>query len=183
MNGTMGRIGRLALALVAGGALLLGTVAGAGAGNITTTNGVVGGARTLSTADSANLSTTLSGEDLVVSGDLGASTVVDATGSGAGWNLTVSMSPFTTAAGKTLPSGAALTITGVSVVKNAGKAPVNTVVYPVTVGASAVKFYSAAADSGMGKFTVTPAVSLSVPADTYAGTYATTITMSVVAGP
>jgi hypothetical protein len=52
------------------------------------------------------------------------------------------------------------------------------------VGASpAAKFFSAAADSGMGNFTVTPAVDVSVPANSYAGTYSSTLTLAATSGP
>ena len=186
-NGILNKVGKLGLAIVTTRALLLAGVGSAAGGNITTTGGVVGGALTLSNAASANLNTTLTGLDLIVSGDLGQSTVSDATGSGAGWNLTVTATTFKNAANKTLATDA-LTITGVTVVKNAGKNPTNSIGYPVTVpmGANAptaVKFYSSAANSGMGKFTITPNVSLDVPADTYAGSYSSTITISIVSGP
>jgi len=180
------KIVNIGLAALTTGALLVASVGSALAGTVTTTSGVVGGALTMSNGATASLNTTLNGLDLVVSGDLGALTVADATGSGQGWNLTVTGTSFT-ANGKALPNDA-LTITGITVVKNAGKVPANTIGYPVAVplGASAptaVKFFSASADSGMGKFTITPAVALSVPAETYAGSYSSTITLSVVAGP
>jgi hypothetical protein len=178
---------KLLLALGASGILLIGTVGTSLAGNVTTTGGVRSGPLTLTTTPTVSLSTTLDGSDLLVSGSLGASTVVDATGSGAGWRLTIAGTTFKSAAGKTLPADA-LTITGVTVVKNSGKSPTNTTSYPVTVpmaatAPAAVKFAAAAADSGMGRFTVTPAIALEVPADAYAGDYASTLTISIVSGP
>ena len=175
------------LAAAASAALVVATVGEAVAGNVTTTGGVKAGPLTLTNAPTLSLSTTLDGSNLVVTGSLGESTVIDATGSGAGWRLTIAGTTFKNAAGKTLPSDA-LTITGVTVVKNSGKAPTNTTSYPVTVptaasAPAAVKFASAAADSGMGKFTITPAIALAVPADAYAGDYASTLTISIVAGP
>jgi hypothetical protein len=35
----------------------------------------------------------------------------------------------------------------------------------------------------MGKFTVTPTVQVAIPANTYAGTYQSTVTVAVVSGP
>jgi uncharacterized membrane protein len=35
----------------------------------------------------------------------------------------------------------------------------------------------------MGKFTVTPTVQVAIPANTYAGTYTSTVTVAVVSGP
>jgi hypothetical protein len=46
-----------------------------------------------------------------------------------------------------------------------------------------VTFYNAAANTGMGDFTVTPTVEVSVPANAYAGTYTSTLTLAVVSGP
>jgi hypothetical protein len=66
--------------------------------------------------------------------------------------------------------------------------PTNSIAYPLAVpaGASAptaVKLFNAAANSGMGKFTVTPTVQVAIPANTYAGTYTSTVTVAVVSGP
>ena len=66
--------------------------------------------------------------------------------------------------------------------------PTNAITYPFTVPAeavapAAVKFFNAAADTGMGKFTLTPTVGVSVPANTYAGTYKSTVTLASVSGP
>jgi len=116
----------------------------------------------------------------------------DATGSGNGWNLTITSTQFSTGGGtpKTL-STTASTITGVTAVCVAGSTcadPTNGITYPVTVPAgatapTAVKFYNAATNSGMGKFTITPTVSIAIPANTFAGTYTSTITLAAVSGP
>src|SRR4051812_4286231 len=97
------KVGKTGLALVASAALIVASVGVSGAASIPTSGGVKAGPLTLTTADKANLSTTLTGLDVSVPGDLGQNTVKDATGSGAGWNLTVSGTAFTNAAGKTLP--------------------------------------------------------------------------------
>ena len=47
----------------------------------------------------------------------------------------------------------------------------------------AVKLFNAAANTGMGGFTVTPTVQVAIPANTYAGTYTSTVTVAVVSGP
>ena len=59
---------------------------------------------------------------------------------------------------------------------------------PVTVvvkgdKAQATKVYNAAANTGMGNFTVTPTVSVSVPANAFAGSYSSTLTIALVSGP
>jgi hypothetical protein len=35
----------------------------------------------------------------------------------------------------------------------------------------------------MGKFTVTPTVDVTIPANTFAGSYSSTVTLAVVSGP
>jgi hypothetical protein len=46
-----------------------------------------------------------------------------------------------------------------------------------------VKLFNATANTGMGGFTVTPTVQVSIPANTFAGTYTSTVTVAVVSGP
>jgi len=46
-----------------------------------------------------------------------------------------------------------------------------------------VKFFNAAANSGMGRFTITPSITVSVPGNVYAGTYSSTVTVAVASGP
>ncbi|MBS1884242.1 MAG: hypothetical protein JSS97_14950 [Actinobacteria bacterium] len=108
---------------------------------------------------------------------------------GLGWNLTITSTQFTSGT-KTLPSGAS-TVTGVtSACANGGLCtePTNSIGYPVAVPAgagppTAVKFYNAAAGTGKGLFTSTPTVSVAVPQNSFAGTYTSTLTISVVSGP
>lgn len=115
----------------------------------------------------------------------------DTRGSGAGWQDQITSTQYTTggATPQTLDV-AASTITGVTSACNRGRctAPTNSVSYPVGVPAAAtapaaVKFFNAAANTGLGKFTITPTVAVSVPQDTYAGSYNSTVTLSVVTGP
>src|SRR3954470_15467580 len=128
----------------------------------------------LSLPSSLSISTTLDGSDKVVtwSALLG---VVDARGSGAGWNLTVSATDFTSGS-HTLAPG---TISGVAAACHGGNActaATNSVTYPITLGTTAAKFFSSALDSGLGKIDVTPSVDVSIPGNAYAGTYTSTVT-------
>ena len=181
---------KTALAVVASGILALATVSPSLAGVITTTTGISGGALTLSSPTTASLSATLTGADQVVAGNLGKSTVKDATGTGAGWNVQISGTQFTTGGGspRTLPTSA-LDVTGVTATSVAGRAPTNSISYstPITVPlgltATPVKIFNAAAASGMGTGARQPNVELDVAADTYAGSYSSNLTISVVAGP
>jgi hypothetical protein len=66
--------------------------------------------------------------------------------------------------------------------------PTNGIGYPLAVPAgagppTAVKLFNAAANTGMGSFTVTPTVQVAIPANTFAGTYTSTVTVALVSGP
>jgi hypothetical protein len=102
-----------------------------------------------------------------------------------GWNLTVSSTQFATGGGRTLSAGAS-TITAVSSVcaSVCVTNPTNSVTYPLAlpVGSSA-KFFNAASATGIGTFTITPSVNVAVPANAYAGSYTSTLTVSLVSGP
>ena len=122
-------------------------------------------------------------------------TVVDATGTGDGWNLTITSTAFTTGGSgahvlannaSTITSVASACVTETSTCTN----PSNAVTYPLTLpaGASAptaAKFFNADADTGLGKFTITPTISIAIPANTYASQsgYSSTLTVAVVSGP
>jgi hypothetical protein len=142
-----------------------------------------------STPGAVGFSGTLSGHDQTVSSaqpfDVG-----DATGSGAGWNITATSTPFTT--GSHTLSTSATTIqsapTVVCDVSSTCTTGTNGATYPYSLPAAgtpptATKLYSAGASSGLGNQTVTPTWTVAVPADTYAGTYTSTWTLSLVSGP
>jgi hypothetical protein len=164
-----------AVALVATTAALAGTL---------TPTATVTGASGISMALPADpsISDTLDGTDQTVSWTalLG---VVDARGTGAGWNLTVSATSFSDGSGHSLSPG---TITGITTAcqgGNACTAATNGISYPLTLSGTAQKFFNAAANTGMGKVNVTPSVSVAVPGNTYAGTYTSTVTLAAVSGP
>lgn len=172
-------------------ALAAGTAVPALADSSTATATVAAGTLSETSATNPSSSLTLNGMDQTMTFNLPI-TATDATGSGSGWNLTVTSTQYTTggATPHTLPSTAS-TVTGVSASCVSGATctnPTNNVNYNLAVPAAAtaptaVKLFDAAANTGMGKFTVTPSVSVAVPANTYAGTYSSTITLAVVTGP
>jgi hypothetical protein len=115
----------------------------------------------------------------------------DTRGNGAGWNLTITSTQFTTggATPSTLATNAS-SLTGVTSACASGTCtnPTNAITYPVAVPAgatapTAVKFFDAAASSGMGKFTITPTIGVFVPQNSFAGTYTSTLTLAIVSGP
>ena len=177
---------RLGSLLVAAALALPGSALAAEA---TSTGTVEGGSLSLTTAAAPAFSATLDGTDQTPTYNLPL-TVEDLTGTGAGWNTTITSTRFTTggATPRTLSTSAS-SITGVTSACAGGTCtnPTNGISYPVAVPAgaeaAAVKFFNAAAESGMGEFTLTPTVAVSVPANTYAGTYTSTITLASVSGP
>jgi WxL domain surface cell wall-binding len=176
------------LAVVAAGVVAV----GAWADSAPVTATVTAGTLSESTSATPGFSVTLNGSDQTASYTVPI-TLIDSRGSGAGWNLTVTSTQFSTGGGSpnTLPTSASA-ITGANSSCNAGSSctnPTNSVTYPplgLPAGSTpptAVKFFNAATNTGMGKFTITPTVQVTVPANAYAGTYSSTITLAVVSGP
>jgi len=112
---------------------------------------------------------------------------------GLGWNVTITSTQFTTGTtpSHTLPTTAS-SITGVTAVCSSGQTcttmPQNTITYPIIMPAgnsapTPVKFYSTASTTGVGTFDISTTVKVAVLANTYTGTYTSTITLAYVSGP
>lgn len=179
---------RLGATLVAAAAFAF--PASALAATAETTGTVNAGSLSLTTTATPTFSATLDGTDQTPTYTL-PMTVEDSTGSGAGWNTTITSTEFATGGepARTL-STTASSMTGVTAACAEGTCtdPTNATAYPLSVPAGAVaptpvKFFSAAAETGLGEFTVTPTVAVSIPANTYAGTYTSTVTLASVSGP
>ena len=132
---------------------------------------------------------TLNGNDQTTTYSLGL-TVTDARGSGAGWNLTITSTTFTTGAhslsttASNINAAPTVVCTGGSTCTN----PTNGITYPLGVPAAAtaptpVKLFNAAANTGMGNFTITPTITVSIPANTFSGSYTSTVSVAIVSGP
>jgi len=115
--------------------------------------------------------------------------VTDATGSGAGWNVYLTATKFVSAEGNELPLGS-LSVSQPTVgLDDPNSSPLNT----VTASSGAIdtvaglKLLSAAEGGGMGTYTVTFApnsLTLNLlPKYVKAGTYTSTITVSINSGP
>jgi hypothetical protein len=66
--------------------------------------------------------------------------------------------------------------------------PTNAITYPLTVPAgatapTAVKLFNAALNTGLGRFTITPSINVTIPGNSFAGAYASTLTIAAVSGP
>ena len=155
----------------------------------TVTGSVNAGTLSIATSATPSFSVTLDGTDKSGSYTV-PTTVTDATGGGAGWNLTITSTQFTTGGGSphTLATNAS-SVTGVSSsCVTTCVDPTNSITYPVGVPAgstppTAVKYFNAAAATGQGKFTNTPSVNVSVPASTAVGSYNSTLTLAAITGP
>ena len=165
-------------------AVALVTATAALAGTLTATATVSGTAGvSLNLPSNPSVSDTLDGTDQTVSYApvLG---VVDARGSGAGWNLQISATTFSDGAGHTLAPG---TVSAAAQACHSGSsctAATNSgVTLPLTISGTAAKFFNAAANTGLGKLDVTPTVQVAIPGNTFAGTYTSTVTLAAATGP
>jgi hypothetical protein len=167
-------------------ALCIAPASAAGAG-ATATGTLTGSTLSLSTAATPSFSANLNLGDSTPTYAVPL-TIQDTRGTGAGWNATITSTTFTSG-GNTLATNASA-LTGVTNTCTSGTCtnPTNAITYPVAVPAAAVapaavKFFNAAAATGMGKFTNTPTVGVFVPQSSIAGTYTSTLTISIVSGP
>ena len=168
-------IGIAAVALVAATAALAGTLT-----TTATVTGTVGISLTL--PSNPSISDTLNGADQTVSYAplLG---LVDARGSGAGWNLTISATTFSDTFGHSLAAG---TVTAASQACHTGStctAATNAITPPLTISTTAGKFFNAALNTGLGMVDVTPTIQVAIPGNSYAGTYTSTVTLAATTGP
>jgi hypothetical protein len=143
-----------------------------------------------SSSTSPSFSATLSAADQTIPYTLPL-TVSDRRGTAAGWNLSLTSTTFSTGGGSphTLPTTASqVTGVGQACAGATCTSPVNSVGYPVALPAGSpaptgAKVYNAAAGSGTGIFTVTSTVGVTVPGNSYAGSYTSTLTFAVASGP
>jgi len=119
--------------------------------------------------------------------------VGDATGSGAGWNITATSTTFTngphTLATSATKIGSAPTVAcdaGATGCVTATTTGLVSYPYSLPAGASAptaTRMFNAAANTGMGNQTVSAKWELEVPPSTFAGTYTSTWTLSLISAP
>jgi hypothetical protein len=172
------------LILTAVTAAALTTAAAALAGTLTATATVSGTAGvSLSLPAGPSLTSTLDGTDQTASYApvLG---VVDARGTGVGWNLTVSATTFSDGSGHTLAAGVVSSVASAChAVSTCTAATSSGISYPLTIGGTASKFFNAAVSTGLGKVDVTPTIDVLIPGNAFAGTYTSTVTLAAATGP
>src|SRR5947209_5845800 len=181
---------RFFIALVASMWVQFGASASAEA-TTATANLTAGSLAFVSAPPAVSFSATLNGLDQTVS-TTQALDVGDATGSGTGWNITATSTTFaTTSPVHTLSTSATTVGTAPTVACDASAScttATTNVTYPYTLPAAgtaptATKLFNATANTGMGNQTVTPTWKLAVPASTFAGTYNSAWTLSLVSAP
>jgi hypothetical protein len=127
-------------------------------------------------------------------GSVDAFTVADNRGTGSGWNVTVQatqMREYDSVADAYVTAGRSLAASSLKLSQSSVSSPDTTSADPTIVtgpytidSGTAVKVASAAANTGMGAYTFSaPTLTVSLPADVYAGAYRGTVTVSVVSGP
>ena len=112
--------------------------------------------------------------------------VSDLRGSGTGWHVTAQASTFTgTGTGGHDLAAGSLSMSQPTVASDGTTSAAPTITSgPYTIDNGAVSIASAALNAGMGKYDfAATTLTLSLPADVYAGTYASTVTISVVTTP
>ncbi len=109
---------------------------------------------------------------------------IDATGTGAGWNVTVSSTDLTTVGGTIAVDNLKLQLLDVNIVPVSGNAkPLSQVTSYQPLSGAALKILSAAATTGMGLYVFPPDFRLTVPAESVPGAYAAFLTVSINSGP
>jgi hypothetical protein len=180
--------GRWLAAVAVGFALALWPALPAGAATATAT--ITGGSLAFVTAPpNVNFSATLNGANQTVTATQ-ALDVSDATGSGAGWNITATSTTFTTGSVNLATNSTTIQSAPTTACDGGSSCTLatNSISYPYSLpaGASAptaTKIFNAAATTGQGNQTVTVTWSLAVPATASPGTYTSTWTLSLTSGP
>ena len=185
------RLWRLAVvsALGVGASLVLPVAASVASASTTATATISAGTLNIVVPATIGFSDTLNGLNQTTTSGL-AMDVQDATGSGAGWNVTATSTQFTSGS-NTLATNS-VTVGGAPTdACDSGSTctlATNSVSYPYGLPAgsgppTATKIFNAAASTGLADQTVTPTFTLAVPANVVPAAYTSTWTVSVVSGP
>lgn len=184
------RISRLGLGLGLAAVLAGGSAMPALAAD-TVTITVNGGTRSASVADATLTAVNYSHSQQTQTGTL-ALTADDSTGTGAGWNVTIQSGAFVYSGannGTSIPAANFSITTANAPTAIAGQAvdATNGPKVPTTGATgtldSARKVLQANAEYGLGTYTQNLDVSLTIPAQSRAGTYTATLTVTISAGP
>ncbi len=153
---------------------------------------ITGGTLSVTAADVSLSGVTLDGTDKTATSASGSNSwsATDARGTGVGWNLTIAATDFSDGGSYTIDIAQAdsefkIQLLDANVTVTAGNTKPTSQVTALTAipDTGSLKFLSAAVGDGMGSYAIAPNFELEVPAETYAATYTSTITISAVSGP
>jgi len=142
-------------------------------------------ALTITTAAITFPNVTLNGGPQTVNGSTSA-WQANATGETGGWKVTVASTDFSNGSGKTIAvSNFQIRLLDASIVRVSGSPnkPTSTQTDFAALSGTGLKIASAAVGDGNGVYDMTPDFRLTVPAETYAGSYTATVTADISAGP
>jgi hypothetical protein len=142
-------------------------------------------ALTITTAPISFPNVTLNGASQTVNGTT-AAWRADATGESGGWQVTVASTDFSNGSGKTIAvSNFEIRLLDANIVRVSGdlNGPVSTQTTFAALSGTGLKIASAAVAEGIGVYDLTPDFRLTVPAQTYGGSYSATVTVNINAGP
>ena len=131
---------------------------------------------------------TLTGADQTVSDtDVTNWSAADSTGTGAGWHINISAANFIKQGDATKTIAVAnfkvrVTDANITLVDGNTK-PTSSITAYTSLSGTAQALMSAASGNGMGNYTYVPDFQLTIPAETYAGTYTSVVTVAIVSGP
>ena len=128
---------------------------------------------------------TLNGADQTVSGST-AAWRADANGESSGWNITVASTEFDNGAGKSIAVSnfeIRLLDSNITLISGSSMLPTSSQNNYTVLSASALKIISAASGDGNGVYDLSPDIRLTVPAETFTGSYSATLTISISIGP
>ena len=174
---------RLAVASIAGIAGLTG-LAGPAFGADGTTATVTGGALEITNPLAADFAgRSITGVAQTTTAALDTFSVSDLRGTGAGWHVIAEASQFTTGT-KTLAAGSLSTPALTVASPDTTSADPTMAAGPYVLDNGPLQIASAALNAGMGEYDFSAStLTLALPADVFAGAYASTVTISVVTAP
>jgi len=173
-TGNWGAFGSVAVAVTTGGG-----------STVQATIMLLGGMLSVDTYPIAFPAVSLNGLDQTVDASPSAWRAVDARGTGAGWNVTLTSTDFTAAGGSIAVSNFKVQLLQSRVTTVSGDTPPLTQVASFqTLSATApLKVLAAPPGTGMGSYDFTPDFRLTVPASTAPGEYQASVVVSVNSGP
>lgn len=160
------------------------TVSAVPAGAETMSLQVNGGTLSVSTNPVDFGSLSLTGLEQTIDTQPSAWSATDARGTGAGWNVTVSSTDFTSASGTITVDNSKVRLLDSNIVTVSGNtAPASQVTTYQPLSTSPLAVLSAAIGAGKGTYDFTPDMRQIVPADASPGSYEAFLTVSINSGP